>query len=452
MFSTTIATAADGSNNTTYLTLSTSATVPLGSVSTTLSSLSSKENTSINNTIPVSFSVTAAVTATSHTSSDAPSTTGTTETSVTTTSAATPSVTAQAFSHSSIGNAIKATITRSMTPHSNQSNYISTSTTVPSVSTPTLMSSGSVLDQSSSTVKSTVTAQSKEDPSTATIAPSVSSTTHFSSQESSTSVKSDVTAQASSTNITNPMVASVQSNSTTENTVSAAENSYNSVTATISNTPMASSYMSPSLVTKFLVSSLSVESLAPIPSAGGTTVVSVDTSSHFKPSDSTISHTNSQAVVPTSTSSPPTTPVEGVKTVTMEMTLDLTFEDDYKNPNSKAYKDLTTNLTRSLEKTYKNIEGFIGIRILLIRKGSVVCMYIVILAKDSKADEEMLKNTLEEASKDKTFGFKVTSVKVEEEPTAKPEEKLPNWALITMIALGSLSFVFLVTVICVCVS
>ena len=440
MFSTTIATAADGSNNTTYLTLSTSATVPLGSVSTTLTSLSSKENTSINNTIPVRFSVTEAVTATSHTSSDAPSTTGATETSVTTTSAATPSVTAQAFSHASIGNTIKATITRS------------TSTTVPSVSTRTLMSSGSVLDQSSSTVKSTVTAQSKEDPSTATIAPSVSSTTHFSSQESSASVKSDVTAQASSTNITNPMVASVQSNSTTENTVSAAENSYNSVTATISNTPMASSYMSPSLVTKFLVSSLSVESLAPTPSAGGTTVVSVDTSSHFKPSDSTISHTNSQAVVPTSTSSPPTTPVEGVKTVTMEMTLDLTFEDDYKNPNSKAYKDLTTNLTRSLEKTYKNIEGFIGIRILLIRKGSVVCMYIVILAKDSKADEEMLKNTLEEASKDKTFGFKVTSVKVEEEPTAKPEEKLPNWALITMIALGSLSFVFLVTVICVCVS
>ena len=161
----------------------------------------------------------------------------------------------------------------------------------------------------------------------------------------------------------------------------------------------------------------------------------------------------SQAIVPTSTSSSrPTTPVEGVKTVSMEMTLDLTFEDDYKNPNSKAYKDLTTNLRSSLEKTYKNIEGFIGIRILLIRKGSVVCMYIVILAKDSKADEEILKSTLEEASEDKTFGFKVTSVKVEEEPTAKPEEKLPNWALIAMIALGFLSFVFLVTVICVCVS
>lgn len=161
----------------------------------------------------------------------------------------------------------------------------------------------------------------------------------------------------------------------------------------------------------------------------------------------------SQAIVPTSTSSSrPTTPVEEVKTVSMEMTLALTFKDDYRDPNSEAYKDLTTNLTRSLEKTYQNIEGFIGIRILLIREGSVVCTYIVILAKDSKADEEMLKKTLEKASKDKTFGFKVTSVKVEEEPTAKPEEKLPNWALIAMIALGSLSFVFLVTVICVCVS
>ena len=178
------------------------------------------------------------------------------------------------------------------------------------------------------------------------------------------------------------------------------------------------------------------------------------TASNVNSSSFTLVHPSptSQAVVPTSTSSRPTTPVEGVKTVSMEMTLALTFKDDYRDPNSEAYKDLTTNLTRSLEKTYKNIEGFIGIRILLIRKGSVVCMYIVILAKDSKADEEILKSTLEEASEDKTFGFKVTSVKVEEEPTAKPEEKLPNWALIAMIALGFLSFVFLVTVICVCVS
>ena len=136
----------------------------------------------------------------------------------------------------------------------------------------------------------------------------------------------------------------------------------------------------------------------------------------------------------------------------MEMTLDLTFRDDYKDPDSKVYKDLTTNLTSSLKKTYQHIEGYIGIRILLIRGGSVVCMYIVILAKDSKADEDVLKKTLEKASKEKKFGFTVTSVKVEEEATAKPEEKLSNWALITMIALGSLSFVFLITVICVCVS
>jgi len=139
----------------------------------------------------------------------------------------------------------------------------------------------------------------------------------------------------------------------------------------------------------------------------------------------------------------------------MEVTLDLAFKEEYNDPSSAEYKALESNLTISLEKTYQNVDGFVGIRILYIRKGSVVCSYIVILAKDAEVEKDKLKKVLDEASKEKKFGFTVKSIKVEEEPTyggtGKREEKLPEWALVTMIVLGCLAFIFLVIVICVCV-
>lgn len=71
-------------------------------------------------------------------------------------------------------------------------------------------------------------------------------------------------------------------------------------------------------------------------------------------------------------------------------------------------------------------------------------------------EKDKLKKVLDDASKEKKLGFTVKSVKVGEEPTyggtRKPEEKMPEWALVTMIVLGCLAFIFLVMVICVCVS
>lgn len=125
----------------------------------------------------------------------------------------------------------------------------------------------------------------------------------------------------------------------------------------------------------------------------------------------------------------------------MEVTLDMEFTEKYNDPESTEYKELKSNLTRA----YENVEGFIDLRILFIKEGSVICSYIVILAKNSQVEKDKLTEALENA-----FAGKVKSIKVEEEPTYG--EKLPKWALITMIVLGSLAFVFLVTVIYVCVS
>lgn len=136
----------------------------------------------------------------------------------------------------------------------------------------------------------------------------------------------------------------------------------------------------------------------------------------------------------------------------MEVSFDLTFEEEYNNPSSPEYKELEKNLTTALVEVYKTVEGFVGIRIVLISEGSVVCNYIVILAKDAKVEKSKLKEILEKASEGGNLPFKVKSVKVTEDESKETVEKLPGWAKATMIVLGCLCAVFMIIVIYVCVS
>ena len=112
------------------------------------------------------------------------------------------------------------------------------------------------------------------------------------------------------------------------------------------------------------------------------------------------------------------------------------------------------NLTSILWTIHESVDGFVGIRIISLTEGSVVCNYIVILAKNSTADKITLKEVVVKADEEGKFGYRVNSVNVDgEEPTEQqPEEELPSWALVTMIVLGCLLFVFLVAVIVICVS
>ncbi|XP_068717483.1 uncharacterized protein [Montipora capricornis] len=165
----------------------------------------------------------------------------------------------------------------------------------------------------------------------------------------------------------------------------------------------------------------------------------------------TPSSTPSSASTPASQtpSSGPTIPQEGTKTVIIEVSLDMKFLNEYNNINSPAYKNLETELKTNLTKVYKHVDGFVDVRILLITEGSVICNYVVILAKNSAVTEDKLKDILLNAGKE-TFPFKVQSVTLvrTEKP---PNETLPHWALVTMIVLGVLAFVFIVVAICACV-
>ena len=147
----------------------------------------------------------------------------------------------------------------------------------------------------------------------------------------------------------------------------------------------------------------------------------------------------------------PTLPPGGTKFVSMEVSFDIEFKEEYSDTSSPEYRELKENLTTSLENVYKNVDGFVGVRILLLTKGSIVCSYVVILAKDSQVKPSELKEKLQQAS-DAGELFRVMSIKVEENNSEETEEKLPKWALVVMIVLGCLSAVFLVTVIYLCVS
>ena len=184
---------------------------------------------------------------------------------------------------------------------------------------------------------------------------------------------------------------------------------------------------------------------------GSLTVSTNDSSSTSSPPI----NTTSSALPATSTTAQPTAPTlppGGTKLVSMEVSFDIVFKEKYRDTSSPEYEELKNNLTTSLIKVFQNVDGFVGVRILFITEGSVVCNYIVILAKSSKVKESELKEKLQQASNSGEV-FKVKSIKVEEdESSEESEEKLPKWALVVMVVLACLSAVFLVTVIYVCVS
>nr|XP_058969041.1 uncharacterized protein LOC131795476 [Pocillopora verrucosa] len=167
-----------------------------------------------------------------------------------------------------------------------------------------------------------------------------------------------------------------------------------------------------------------------------------------------VNATPSSQIIPLSTSDVkprPTLPPQGTKLINMEVTFNLDFIEEYNDQSSLEYKSLVKNLTRTLENGFKNLDGFVGVRIVFIKKGSVVCNYIVILAKDSGVDGDDLKKTLQEASENGKLAYKVKNIDVKEEATTETVEKLPEWALVIMILLGCLSLVFLITMIYFCV-
>lgn len=152
------------------------------------------------------------------------------------------------------------------------------------------------------------------------------------------------------------------------------------------------------------------------------------------------------------TSPRPTFPPEGTKMVNMEVTLNMEFREDYNDVNSPIYTELVANLSKALIRVYQKVDGFVDVRVLFIRRGSIVCNYIIILASNSEVTDDDLKKQLEKGSEDDKFPFEVKGIAViEDSDTVAAKKKLPQWAMTTMIVLGALAFCFLVIAICACI-
>ena len=202
-----------------------------------------------------------------------------------------------------------------------------------------------------------------------------------------------------------------------------------------------------------LKSESSDQSMAIIPnSLPGSVTVTVNNSSASSkmPTLNTSSRSLEPSLATSAVPPHPTLPAAGIRYVNMKITIDMPFEVEYYDRKSLRYRNLVEKLSAQLIVVFKSVPGFVGIRILIFQNGSVICSYLVLLARDSRVENGKLKEVLEKAIKGGNLTFKVKSVEVDE--GEEPEEKLFKWALIAIIVLGCLTFVLLVVLIIICVS
>lgn len=113
--------------------------------------------------------------------------------------------------------------------------------------------------------------------------------------------------------------------------------------------------------------------------------------------------------------------------VGMEVSVEQEFSPDLEDNTSKAYKDFSSAFQRQMQKIFQAVQGFQGVEILSLRRGSIVVDYQVLLrlafSPQLKSDFEKVKTVLKEelqsASQDgnscqdnQTLCFKSDSIKV----------------------------------------
>lgn len=113
--------------------------------------------------------------------------------------------------------------------------------------------------------------------------------------------------------------------------------------------------------------------------------------------------------------------------VGMEVAVEQEFSPDLEDNTSKAYRDFSNAFQSQMQKIYQAVQGFQGVEILSLRRGSIVVDYRVLLklsfSPQLKSDYEKVKTVLKEelqsASQDgdscqnnQTLCFKSDSIKV----------------------------------------
>ena len=141
-------------------------------------------------------------------------------------------------------------------------------------------------------------------------------------------------------------------------------------------------------------------------------------------------------------------PIEGGNVFQVKMKIsNQDYTDELSNSSSEEFKTLSKDLTDILTKVFKDkIRGFSHVVIIEFRKGSVICIFQVIVAKESEVTTENIEETLLDARDTGKYTFTDITVKDMTMKQTGQRLKWPDWAIIVTSLCGVMLLFIIVTI------
>ena len=144
-------------------------------------------------------------------------------------------------------------------------------------------------------------------------------------------------------------------------------------------------------------------------------------------------------------------PIEGGNVFQVKMKIsNQDYTDELSNSSSEEFKTLSKKLTDILTKVFqKEVSGFSHVVIIGFREGSVICIFQVIVKKESKVTDEVIQKTLSDASKNgETGNYTFEDITVKEMTMKQTGQRLkwPDWAIIVTCLCGVMLLFIIVTI------
>ena len=141
-------------------------------------------------------------------------------------------------------------------------------------------------------------------------------------------------------------------------------------------------------------------------------------------------------------------PIEGGNVFQVEMKIsNQDYTDELSNSSSEEFKTLSKELTDILTKVFRpEVRGFSHVVIIEFRKGSVICIFQVIVTKESEVTADEIQETLSDAGDTGKYTF--TDITVKEMTMKQTGQRLkwPDWAIIVTCLCGVMLLFIIVTI------
>lgn len=144
-------------------------------------------------------------------------------------------------------------------------------------------------------------------------------------------------------------------------------------------------------------------------------------------------------------------PTEFSKTLVATLTINMTFTRELADPSSKTSKELARDLELLLNDVFKDISGFLYVRVKKFERGSVICNFMIHMKMESLATAEEFEKVLTAAAKDgKTGKYQISNIEVQDtvgDTVGAVKEKEPEGKSFPATVVGVSVFVGVVALI-----